>query len=158
MKRHARTPPISRSSSIGRRALVTDRTRSSRNGGQVQGPVRRRLGRTASEDLQPPEGAWLDSSDAELTPRANRCLHGTAFPRRSVHSSEDDGSLCGFVEHADVQAGRLIDGLDELGIRDNTIVIYIWETTVPVPKAGRHHQRVAGAEPNPNTVTSRSTR
>ena len=34
--------------------------------------------------------------------------------------------FAGFVEHADAQAGRLIDGLDELGIRDNTIVFYIW--------------------------------
>ena len=32
----------------------------------------------------------------------------------------------GFVEHVDAQAGKLIDGLDELGIRDNTIVFYIW--------------------------------
>ena len=32
----------------------------------------------------------------------------------------------GFVEHVDVQAGKLIDELDRLGIRDNTIVIYIF--------------------------------
>ena len=34
--------------------------------------------------------------------------------------------FAGFVEHVDVQAGRLIDELDRLGIRDNTIVIYIF--------------------------------
>ena len=33
--------------------------------------------------------------------------------------------FAGFVEHVDAQAGKLIDELDELGIRDNTIVIYI---------------------------------
>ena len=32
----------------------------------------------------------------------------------------------GFVEHVDVQAGKVIDELDGLGIRDNTIVIYIF--------------------------------
>jgi len=32
----------------------------------------------------------------------------------------------GFVEHVDVQAGKLIDELDRLGIRDNTIIIYIF--------------------------------
>ena len=32
----------------------------------------------------------------------------------------------GFVEHVDAQAGKLIDELDRLGIRDNTIVIYIF--------------------------------
>ena len=34
--------------------------------------------------------------------------------------------FAGFVEHVDAQAGKLIDELDQLGIRDNTIVIYIW--------------------------------
>ncbi|NEQ66550.1 MAG: arylsulfatase [Symploca sp. SIO2D2] len=31
-----------------------------------------------------------------------------------------------FVEHVDTQAGRVIDELDALGIRDNTLVLYIW--------------------------------
>ena len=31
----------------------------------------------------------------------------------------------GFLEHTDIQVGRLIDALDERGIRDNTMVIYI---------------------------------
>ena len=34
--------------------------------------------------------------------------------------------FAGFVEHVDTQAGRVIDELDRLGIRDNTLVIYIW--------------------------------
>ena len=33
--------------------------------------------------------------------------------------------FAGFVEHADAQVGKLIDELDRLGIRDNTIVFYI---------------------------------
>ncbi|MDQ4116132.1 MAG: sulfatase-like hydrolase/transferase, partial [Actinomycetota bacterium] len=32
----------------------------------------------------------------------------------------------GFAEHADVQAGRLIDELERLGYADNTLVFYIW--------------------------------
>ena len=32
----------------------------------------------------------------------------------------------GFVEHVDVQAGKVVDELDRLGIRDNTIIFYIW--------------------------------
>ena len=31
----------------------------------------------------------------------------------------------GFLEHTDVQVGRLIDALEERGVRDNTLVIYI---------------------------------
>ena len=32
----------------------------------------------------------------------------------------------GFVEHTDAQAGKVVDELDRLGIRDNTIVFYIF--------------------------------
>jgi len=32
----------------------------------------------------------------------------------------------GFVEHVDVQVGKVIDELERLGVRDNTIVIYIF--------------------------------
>ena len=34
--------------------------------------------------------------------------------------------FAGFVEHVDVQAGKVIDELDRLGIRDNTLVFYIF--------------------------------
>ena len=34
--------------------------------------------------------------------------------------------FAGFVEHVDVQVGKVIDELDRLGIRDNTIVFYIF--------------------------------
>jgi arylsulfatase len=34
--------------------------------------------------------------------------------------------FAGYTEHADTEAGRLIDTLEQLGIRDNTLVFYIW--------------------------------
>lgn len=34
--------------------------------------------------------------------------------------------FAGFVEHTDTQAGRLIDGLDDRGLRDNTLIFYIF--------------------------------
>lgn len=34
--------------------------------------------------------------------------------------------FAGYTEHADVQAGRLLETLDELGIRDNTLIFYVW--------------------------------
>jgi len=34
--------------------------------------------------------------------------------------------FAGMTEHADTHAGRLIDELERLGIRDNTLVIYVW--------------------------------
>jgi arylsulfatase len=32
----------------------------------------------------------------------------------------------GYTEHADTQAGRLIDELERLGIRENTLIFYVW--------------------------------
>jgi arylsulfatase len=32
----------------------------------------------------------------------------------------------GFVEHVDTQVGTVVDGLEALDLRDNTIIIYIW--------------------------------
>ncbi|HMR39238.1 MAG TPA: arylsulfatase [Ignavibacteria bacterium] len=43
-----------------------------------------------------------------------------AFQRRLMEV------FAGFAEHADVQAGKVIDGLEELGIKDNTLIFYIW--------------------------------
>ena len=34
--------------------------------------------------------------------------------------------FAGFVEHVDAQAGKVIDELDREGIRDNTLVFYIF--------------------------------
>jgi arylsulfatase len=34
--------------------------------------------------------------------------------------------FAGYTEHADTQAGRLIDELERLGIRENTLVFYVW--------------------------------
>ena len=34
--------------------------------------------------------------------------------------------FAGFVEHTDAQVGKLVDGLEQLGIRDNTLILYIW--------------------------------
>ena len=72
------------------------------------------------------ELGWIPDG-AALTPRA-----GTMPAWESIPENERPFQrrlmevFAGFVEHADAQAGRLVDCLDELGIRDNTIVIYIW--------------------------------
>ena len=69
---------------------------------------------------------WIPA-DTELTPRAESMAawdsipeSERAFQRRLMEV------FAGFVEHVDVQAGRVIDELDRLGIRDNTLVIYIF--------------------------------
>ena len=53
--------------------------------------------------------AWDDIPEAERP-----------FQRRLMEVA------AGFAEHADVQAGRLIDEVERLGYGDNTLIFYIW--------------------------------
>ena len=72
------------------------------------------------------EMGWIPA-DAKLTPRAETMASWDSIPEsQRPFQLRLMEVFAGFVEHADAQAGRLIDGLDELGIRDNTIVFYIW--------------------------------
>ncbi|WP_424928964.1 sulfatase-like hydrolase/transferase [Amaricoccus tamworthensis] len=34
--------------------------------------------------------------------------------------------FAGYTEHADTQAGRLLNALDDMGVRENTLIFYIW--------------------------------
>jgi len=72
------------------------------------------------------ELGWIPT-DAKLTPRAETLASWDSIPESERPFQRRLMEVfAGFVEHADAQAGRLIDELDELGIRDNTIVFYIW--------------------------------
>ena len=72
------------------------------------------------------ELGWIPA-DAKLTPRAATMPGWDSIPESERPFQRRLMEVfAGFVEHVDVQAGKLIDGLDQLGIRDNTIVIYIF--------------------------------
>ena len=43
-----------------------------------------------------------------------------AFQRRLMEV------YAGFVEHTDAQVGKLVDGLEQLGLRENTVIFYVW--------------------------------
>jgi arylsulfatase len=69
---------------------------------------------------------WIPEN-TELTPRPDTLAAWQDIPddekpfqRRLMEV------FAGFTEHADTQAGHLLDALDELGIRDNTLVFYVW--------------------------------
>jgi arylsulfatase A-like enzyme len=72
------------------------------------------------------EQGWIPE-DAELTPR-DSTLPGwedipeaeRPFQRRLMEVA------AGFGEHVDVQVGRLVDEIDDLGYGDNTLIFYIW--------------------------------
>src|SRR5690606_38336347 len=72
------------------------------------------------------EKGWIPQN-AQLTPRHPDMPswdsipeHQRPFQRRLMEVA------AGYAEHVDVQIGKLIDEIDRLGYKDNTIVFYIW--------------------------------
>ena len=69
---------------------------------------------------------WIPA-DTKLTPRAANMPSWDSIPEAQRPFQRRLMEIyAGFVEHVDAQAGKLIDELDRLGVRDNTIVIYIF--------------------------------
>jgi arylsulfatase A-like enzyme len=71
------------------------------------------------------EMGWIPAA-AQLTPRDKSMASWDSIPESQRAFQERLMEVfAGFGEHADVQAGRIIDELDRLKLRDNTIVMYI---------------------------------
>ncbi|MFB7250088.1 arylsulfatase [Microbacterium sp. NPDC056234] len=69
---------------------------------------------------------WVPE-DAVLTPRPDNLQGWDEIPEDQKPFQARLMEVCaGFGEHADVQAGRLVDTLEELGYAENTLVVYIW--------------------------------
>ncbi|MBW9111160.1 arylsulfatase [Microbacterium ureisolvens] len=69
---------------------------------------------------------WVPE-DAVLTPRPDSMQGWDDIPDHQKPFQARLMEVCaGFGEHADVQAGRVVDELERLGYADDTIVIYIW--------------------------------
>ncbi|ABE39746.1 sulfatase [Rhodopseudomonas palustris BisB5] len=69
---------------------------------------------------------WIPA-DTQLTPRTASMPSWDSIPEAQRPFQRRLMEIfAGFVEHVDVQAGRVVDELERLGIRDNTIVIYIF--------------------------------
>ncbi|MFD4991180.1 arylsulfatase [Cellulosimicrobium cellulans] len=69
---------------------------------------------------------WVPE-DAELTPRPESLAGWDEIPDdQKAFQARLMEVAAGFGEHADVQAGRLLDEVERLGFADNTIVVYIW--------------------------------
>jgi arylsulfatase A-like enzyme len=72
------------------------------------------------------EKGWIPQN-AQLTPR-----HETMPSWESIPEDEKPFQrrlmevAAGYAEHVDVQVGRLIDKIDQLGYGDNTLIFYIW--------------------------------
>lgn len=72
------------------------------------------------------ELGWIPDT-AQLTPRAPTMASWDSIPEAErAFQRRGMEVFAGFLEHVDVQAGRVIDELERLGVRDNTLVIYIF--------------------------------
>lgn len=67
-----------------------------------------------------PQDAELTARDPTLEAWEDIPEDQRPFQRRLMEVA------AGFTEHVDVQVGRLVDELDNLGYTDNTLVFYIW--------------------------------
>src|ERR1700735_1803448 len=72
------------------------------------------------------EKGWIPA-DAQLTPRDPQMSAWDDIPeeQRPFHRRLMEVAAA-YAEHADVQAGRVIDEIDRLGLAENTLVFYIW--------------------------------
>ena len=69
---------------------------------------------------------WIPQ-DTKLTPRADTMASWDSIPEsQRPFQRRLMEVFAGFVEHTDAQVGRLVDGIDQLGLRDNTIIFYIF--------------------------------
>lgn len=69
---------------------------------------------------------WIPA-DAVLTPRDPRMAAWEDIPEAERDFQTRLMEVyAGFVEHTDTQAGRLLDTVEELGVRDETLIVYIW--------------------------------
>src|SRR5204862_264274 len=63
---------------------------------------------------------------AELTPRPSQIPSwDSQTPEQKKVEARQMETFAGFAEHTDEQVGRLITALDTMGVRDNTLLIYI---------------------------------
>ena len=69
---------------------------------------------------------WIPA-DAQLTPRAESMVAWDSIPESERPFQRRLMEVFGgFVEHVDTQLGRVVDELERLSIRDNTLVFYIF--------------------------------
>jgi len=63
----------------------------------------------------------------QLTPRAETMPAWDSIPQsQRAFQSRLMEIYAGYIEHTDAQVGRLLAGLDELGVREDTLIFYLW--------------------------------
>ena len=68
---------------------------------------------------------WIPA-DSKLTPRPDTLAAWDSLPEgERKYQARLMEVYAGFLEHADVQAGKVVDELERLGLRDNTLIFYV---------------------------------
>jgi len=74
---------------------------------------------------------WIPK-DAKLTPRPESLPAWNTIPENERPFQRRLMEVfAGFVEHTDVQVGKLVDEVERLGYGDNTLIFYIWGDNGP---------------------------
>ena len=117
-------------------------------GGQVQGQVRRWLGRHARARLRAAKGTRLDPADTKLTPRPKTLAAWDDIPEEEKPFQRRLMEVfAGYTEHADYQAGRVIDELDRLGNpRQHARLLHLGRQRLVCRRPERLDQRIARPE------------
>src|SRR5688572_2099321 len=69
---------------------------------------------------------WIPAN-TRLTPRASTMPAWNSIPEDEKQFQRRLMEIyAGYTEHADTEAGRLVDEIERLGLRDNTIILYVW--------------------------------
>ena len=91
---------------------------------------------------------WIPP-DAELTERHELMPAWNSIPEEEkLFQRRLMEVAAGFAEHCDVQVGRLLDELDELGYGDHAGVLHLGRQWILWGGPERHHQRAARPERN----------
>ena len=93
---------------------------------EVQGTVRPGLGQGARGDLRAPEEAGHHPADALLTARDPLVQPWDALDdtQKTVYCPLQE-AFAGMLDHADHHIGRLLAALEEIGLRENTLIIVV---------------------------------
>ena len=95
-------------------------------GRQVQRQIRRRLGQYRERVFARQEKGWIPQN-AQLTPRPQSLASWDSIPENEKPFQRRLMEVfAGFTEHADYNAGRVIDEIERQGKLDNTLIFYIW--------------------------------
>ena len=93
------------------------------------------------------EKGWIPP-ETQLTPRHEQMPGWDSIPESERPFQSRLMEVCAaYGEHADVQAGRIIDEIEALGYGDNTLIFYIWGDNGTLGAGpSRHDQRAGGAQ------------